>query len=117
MSASLEIDLLALDYPQRLGGLLAHGVGLWDVFHSCVRSGSLDSAIRQGKLNDFSGLQTEHPQLRKLCFNGQTAGKMAAYFGERGYQTAILPSSSPAYAMRSFEDKRLEWKAQFKPEM
>ncbi|MFZ6767446.1 DNA-deoxyinosine glycosylase [Undibacterium sp. Di26W] len=113
MSASLETDMLALDYPQRLDCLLAHGVGLWDIFHSCLRSGSLDSAIRQGELNDFSSLQARHPQLRKLCFNGQTAGKMAGYFSERGYQTAILPSSSPAYAMRSFEDKLREWKAEF----
>ncbi|MFZ6656620.1 DNA-deoxyinosine glycosylase [Undibacterium sp. TJN19] len=109
MSASLELDLINLEYEQRLNSLLAHGIGLWDVFHSCIRSGSLDSAIRQGKLNDFTSLQANHPQLKKLYFNGQTAGKMQAYFQERGYLTAILPSSSPAYAMRSFDEKLKDW--------
>ncbi|MFZ6643748.1 DNA-deoxyinosine glycosylase [Undibacterium sp. TC4M20W] len=111
VSASVGTDLTGLDYEQRLQGLLAHGIGLWDVFHSCVREGSLDSAIREGKLNDFSGLQATHPHLRKLCFNGQTAGKMATYFQQRGYQTLILPSSSPAYATRSFADKLSDWQA------
>ena len=115
VSASLGTDLVSLDYEQRLQGLLAHGIGLWDVFHSCVRAGSLDSAIRDGKLNDFCGLQASHPQLRKLCFNGQTAGKMAAYFKQRGYLTAILPSSSPAYAMRSFEEKLRDWQVELGP--
>ncbi|PXX40365.1 G/U mismatch-specific uracil-DNA glycosylase [Undibacterium pigrum] len=116
VSASLGTDLVVLDYEQRLRGLLAHGIGLWDVFHSCVRTGSLDSAIREGKLNDFSMLQACHPKLRKLCFNGQTAGKMAAYFQEQGYLTAILPSSSPAYAMRSFEEKLQVWQSELQPQ-
>ncbi|MFZ6734387.1 DNA-deoxyinosine glycosylase [Undibacterium sp. Ji42W] len=111
VSGSLGTDLTGLDYEQRLQGLLAHGIGLWDVFHSCVRAGSLDSAIREGKLNDFSSLQATHPHLRKLCFNGQTAGKMATYFQQRGYQTLILPSSSPAHATRSFADKLSDWQA------
>lgn len=115
VSASLGTDLVSLGYEQRLQRLLSHGIGLWDVFHSCVRTGSLDSAIREGKLNDFSGLQASHPQLRKLCFNGQTAGKMATYFKERGYLTAILPSSSPAYAMRSFEEKLRDWQVELAP--
>ncbi|MFZ6746565.1 DNA-deoxyinosine glycosylase [Undibacterium sp. JH2W] len=109
VSASLGSDLVKLEYEQRLQALLAHGIGLWDVFHSCARTGSLDSAIRDGKLNDFSSLQAMYPNLRKLCFNGQTAGKMATYFKERGYITAILPSSSPAYAMRSFAEKLQDW--------
>lgn len=116
ISASLGTDLVALDYEQRLRGLLAHGIGLWDVFQSCVRTGSLDSAIRDGKLNDFSMLQASHPKLRKLCFNGQAAGKMAAYFQEQGYLTAILPSSSPAYAMRSFEEKLQVWQSELQPQ-
>lgn len=115
VSASLGSDLVELDYEQRLQGLLAHGIGLWDVFHSCARTGSLDSAIRNGKLNDFSMLQASLPTLRKLYFNGQTAGEMAAYFSERGYVTAILPSSSPAYAIRSFEEKLQVWRSELRP--
>ncbi|MFZ6875633.1 DNA-deoxyinosine glycosylase [Undibacterium sp. Di27W] len=116
VSASLGSDLVQLEYEQRLQALLAHGIGLWDVFHSCARAGSLDSAIRDGQLNDFSSLQASYPNLRKLCFNGQTAGKMAAYFKERGYVTAILPSSSPAYAMRSFDEKLQAWQSELRPD-
>ncbi|MDE2427940.1 MAG: DNA-deoxyinosine glycosylase [Burkholderiales bacterium] len=110
LSAVLDAPLADMPYQQRLAHLLAAGIGLWDIFHSCVREGSLDSAIRDGKLNDFSSLQQTHPQLRRLCFNGKTAGKMQAYFNKNGYQTLVLPSSSPAHATLRFEDKLREWR-------
>ncbi|HBN52823.1 MAG TPA: DNA-deoxyinosine glycosylase, partial [Stenotrophomonas sp.] len=37
-----------LDYAQRMAGLQAAGVGLWDVIGRCRRRGSLDAAIVRG---------------------------------------------------------------------
>lgn len=109
LSGVLKQDVTALAYPDRLQVLLAHGIGLWDVFDVCQRQGSLDSAIRQGELNDFASLQKSHPNIQKLCFNGKTAGKMQAHFTQLGYQTLLLPSSSPAYAQMRIEEKMLKW--------
>jgi TDG/mug DNA glycosylase family protein len=37
--------------------------------------------------------------LQRICFNGQTAGKFAGWFQKAGYQTIVLPSTSPAYTL------------------
>jgi G:T/U-mismatch repair DNA glycosylase len=48
--------------------------------------------------------------LRKVCFNGKTAGRFAPVIAEAGYATLVLPSSSPANATLSFEQKLLLWR-------
>ena len=109
LSEVLNTDLVALEYRERLQQLLAHGIGLWDVFEACVRQGSLDSAIKQGKMNDFKSLQLAYPNLKKLCFNGKAAGKFERDLMLLGYQTLQLPSSSPAYAQMRFDAKLYHW--------
>lgn len=103
-------DLVALPYPQRLLRLRAHHIGLWDVIAACAREGSLDSAIRQAQHNDFALLKRQCPQLRRVCFNGKTSGKQEAVFAEAGFDTIVLPSSSPAYALLTFEQKLAAWR-------
>src|SRR5256885_9969635 len=53
------------DYAGRCEWLLARGLGLWDVYASCEREGSLDSAIRAAEVNDFVALRTHCPQLAR----------------------------------------------------
>ncbi len=45
LSALWQVDLVGLPYAQRLAEMQRRGLGLWDVYASCRRSGSLDSAI------------------------------------------------------------------------
>ena len=106
-----EVSLHELPYDARLKRVLAHGIGIWDVLDACHREGSLDSAIRNARPNDFDSLRECAPRLRKVCFNGKTAGRFASVIAEAGYQTLVLPSSSPANAMLSFEQKLLVWQA------
>src|SRR5690606_7841763 len=56
MGAILQIPMDALDYDARIAALLEHGIGLWDVYSGCERVGSLDSAIRHGRLNPLDQL-------------------------------------------------------------
>jgi G:T/U-mismatch repair DNA glycosylase len=42
-------------------------------------------------------------------FNGQASGKFAPQFAAAGFRTVVLPSSSPAHASMSFEQKRSAW--------
>ncbi|AIO23932.1 G-T/U mismatch-specific DNA glycosylase-like protein [Burkholderia cepacia] len=74
--------------------------------NACHRQGILDSAIRHAKPNDFASLRAHTPLLTKVCLNGKTVWRFADVIGKVGYQTFILPSSSPANAVLSFEQKR-----------
>ncbi|AOJ10888.1 DNA-deoxyinosine glycosylase [Burkholderia mayonis] len=105
-----EPDLHALPYEQRLTRVLAHGFGIWDVLAACHREGSLDAAIRNARPNDFAPLWEVAPKLRKVCFNGKTAGRFESTIRAAGFDTLVLPSSSPANAMLSFEQKLVFWK-------
>ena len=58
------------DYAGRCEWLLSRGLGLWDVYASCEREGSLDSAIRAAEVNDFAGLRLSCPQLTLALHNG-----------------------------------------------
>lgn len=109
LSAILDTDLVAQPYEQRLQRLRSHRIGLWDVIAACAREGSLDSAIRHAQHNDFTLLKRQCPQLKRVCFNGKTSGKQAPLFVAAGFETQILPSSSPAYAVMSFEQKLAVW--------
>lgn len=102
--------LAQLAYADRQRLLLGHRIGVWDVYRQCRREGALDAAIESPVVNDFGRLRREAPDLRRICFNGQTAGKFAAWFRQQGYETLVLPSSSPAYTL-AFERKLLAWRA------
>ena len=102
------------DYAGRCAWLLARGLGLWDVYDSCEREGSLDAAIRRPEVNDFAALRMRCPQLRVLAHNGAESFRHAdaalAALGLAGSARAVkLPSTSPANAGWSFERKRQAW--------
>lgn len=110
LSALTGDDLAALPYAERLPRLLAHRIGLWDVLGACEREGSLDSAIRKPAANDFARLRELCPALETVGFNGQTSGKFAPQFAQAGYRTLVLPSTSPAHAAMSFDQKLADWR-------
>jgi hypoxanthine-DNA glycosylase len=110
LSALTGEPLAQLPYDERLPRLLAHGFGLWDVLGACEREGSLDSAIRKPAANDFARLRDLCPRLETVGFNGQTSGKFAPLFAAEGYRTVVLPSTSPAHASLSFEQKLGIWR-------
>ena len=112
LSALTGEDLAGLPYAERLPRLLAHGFGLWDVLGACERKGSLDSNIRNAAANDFLRLRELCPALETVGFNGQASGRFAAQFAAAGYRTCVLPSTSPAHASLSFDDKLLIWQRQ-----
>ncbi len=110
LSAVLAEDLVMLPYEKRLRRLLARRIGLWDAIAACQREGSLDASIRHAQANDFAALKDGCPQLVRVCFNGKTSGKLEPQFAAAGFETLVLPSSSPANAQWSFEQKLAVWK-------
>lgn len=98
------------DYAGRCEWLLARGLGLWDVYDSCEREGSLDSAIRAAQVNDFAGLRERCPGLKLALHNGGESYKHARQTEALGLSAIKLPSTSPAHASWSFEKKLQAWR-------
>ena len=106
------------NYGQRCACALAQGLGIWDVYASCERSGSLDSAIRQAQLNDFPGLLRQCPQLTGIAHNGgesyRHARAVAQALADAGLTDRVqihkLPSTSPANASWSLPRKLAAWR-------
>ena len=110
LAAILELPLPELDYPAKQAALKAAGIAVWDVYGACEREGSLDTAIRAGEANRFETLKRLAPPLARVCFNGHTAAKFAPALAALGYETVVLPSTSPANAGWSFERKLEVWR-------
>ena len=114
----LMFDVLAggrppRNYADKLQTLLRHGIGLWDTLASCERTGSLDGRITHPVPNDFPALFAQFPTVQTLLFNGQAAARhFKRAFGFPADKTCqILPSTSPALAALSYDDKKTRWQA------
>lgn len=104
-------------YAERVACLQAAGVAVWDVLASCVRPGSLDSAIdaTSAQPNDFRAFFAAHQGIRRVYFNGAAAE--AAYRRHVLPQGAWadlpalrLPSTSPAHAALDLARKAEAWR-------
>ena len=116
MGAILGFDPTS-GYEGRIASLRSADIALWDVLRTCTRPGSLDSAIEQHSAipNDFAGFLAEHPQIRRICFNGAKAEALYARLvrphlaASPGVQHLRLPSTSPAHAALPFAAKLRAW--------
>ena len=109
----------AMPYEERLSGLKDRRVALWDVLASCVRPGSLDSNIEAPSIipNDFPSFFSKHPRIKTVFFNGSMAEQSWKRHvlptlppALRPKTSLRLPSTSPAHAGRTFEEKTEAWK-------
>lgn len=102
-----------LDYSKRLALLQQQHVGLWDVYATAARQGSLDSAIntQEALVNDFAELFMRCPNLKAIAFNGGLAYKQFVKLKMPLANTPLLalPSTSPAYAAMPFSEKLRHW--------
>ena len=110
LSALCQEPLTDMPYPERTAALLRHGLGVWDVYASCQRQGSLDSAIREPVLNDLAGLVARCPQLQALAHNGGESARHMRLTRGFGLPVLRLPSTSPANASWSFQRKLAAWR-------
>ncbi len=117
MAALLGFPFTAT-YEDRISALKGAGIALWDVLHSCVRKGSLDADIQAGsiKANDFHAFLRIHPDIEVVCFNGAAAEKcykklVLPMLKDYSAKYVRLPSTSPAHASLSFDEKVAAWRA------
>ena len=113
LSALWGVDLAGMAYRARLAGLKRRGLGLWDVYASCRREGSLDSAIEDSVPNDLASLTRRAPRLAAVAHNGGESAKAMVITRSLGVEVIRLPSTSPANASWSFERKLVAWREAF----
>lgn len=104
---------MAAPYHARLAELRRRGLGLWDVYASCLREGSLDQAIEAAELNDLASLLQRAPRLQLVAHNGGESARAMRHIRALGLPVRRLPSCSPANASWSFERKLLAWREAF----
>lgn len=113
LSLLWHTDLRALPYAQRLDEVRRRGLGIWDVYASCRREGSLDSAIEAAQPNDLPGLVKGLTQLRAIAHNGGESARTMALTRTLAPAVVRLPSTSPANASWSLQRKVDAWHALF----
>ncbi len=106
-----------LAYADRIAALNRAGVALWDVLHASQRDGSLDSAIQvsTARCNDFNTFFAQHRQIELIAFNGRKAADLFRKLVEPQLERPVpsrllLPSTSPAYAAMSYQEKLSRWR-------
>ena len=107
-----------LDYAERCNLIMDHNIAVWDVLHSCLRKGSLDSAIEEKSIaaNNFVGFFEDYPHISTVFFNGAKAEQSFNRYvlptlgdSKRILDYYRLPSTSPANASISKEKKLSHW--------
>ena len=117
MARLLNFDPKA-PYDERIHALTLARIALWDVLHSCTRRGSLDSDIDSDSsiTNDFSAFLGQQPTIKRIFFNGAKAEsafkrQVMPKLEPSDIIFSRLPSTSPAHAALSFEEKLKVWTA------
>ena len=87
-------------YADKKKMVLKHRIALWDVIDSCKRSGSLDSNLRDVKVNNFRRFLKRYSNIRTVFCNGQAAFHLfKRHCGSIDLPIFCLPSTSPAHAV------------------
>ncbi len=113
-----------LPYALRIGMLTSRKIALWDVLKSCTRNSSLDADIVASSItaNDFLSFYRSHPKIAQVFFNGAHAEAsyrrhvlptLGCEFEHIAYRR--LPSTSPANASLTFEQKLTAWRTALEP--
>lgn len=119
MDATLRIPLRA-SYASRCSGLTRNRIALWDVLRMCTRASSLDSDIVESSIvpNDFEMFLVTHPDIGMIYFNGAKAEQMYRRYVLPALPDRLgalpmlrLPSTSPANASLSYDQKLAQWNA------
>jgi hypoxanthine-DNA glycosylase len=106
-----------MDYAPRIAAVQAAGIAIWDVFATCERARSLDSAIREARCNDLR-LPGRKSRRRRHGESASTAAWRPSRIREveaMGFEAMVLPSTSPAHAGMSLEQKLAAWQAALAP--
>ena len=109
--AAVYDEVTPTSIQEKSSFLTKYKIALWDMVQSCERENSLDSNLKNIKVNDIEGFLKEYPTIKKVCFTGKTAQKLYEQnFSHLQISTFYLPSPSPAYRAMKFDEKVKKYK-------
>ncbi len=91
--------------------LLKNKIAVWDVIQSCDIDGSSDNSIKNVCPNDLTKI-LPYTKITRIFVNGKTAENYYKTYMEKqvGVSATLLPSTSPANAVWSFQKLADKWK-------
>ena len=116
MASILKFDVEQC-YATRVERLTSSGIAVWDVLRECERPGSLDSSIQRTTevANSFTPFFGLHSSIKLIAFNGGAAKHIFMRHCSEvleqtpGMRWSQLPSTSPAHAAMTKEQKYRIW--------
>jgi hypoxanthine-DNA glycosylase len=104
-------DIFTSNYDNKKLLAIENNIAIWDVCHTAIRKGSLDSDIKDESPNKINELLELNPSISTIVFNGQKSAKLyAKYFPKfEKINYITLLSTSPANAKFNFEEKLKDW--------
>lgn len=110
LSEIFQEDFVSVDIQGKLNLLHRHHIALYDVVESCDLQGSADSSIKNIIVADLDKIIRSAP-IRKIYLNGSKAYILfSRYFPQYTSMAVMLPSTSSANAIFSFDDLLEKWK-------
>ena len=99
------------NYEDRKNLILDNRLALWDTLKLCYRKGSLDTNIKNEEANEIHNLLEKYPNIHSIVFNGKNAEKYYRRYLKKksNIRYLTMPSTSPANAMKNFDEKLTEW--------
>jgi TDG/mug DNA glycosylase family protein len=86
----------------------AKHIAMWDVYGALVREAgnSSDANLKELQPNDLAKLLGEHPKIRHVfCTGRKSYDGFVKHFSHLGLPVTLLPSTSPAHAAMTFDEK------------
>jgi len=102
-------------YAERIASLKRCRIALWDVLATCDRHASCDQSIRNPLPNDIGALLDDHPTIVCIALNGKVGATrwfrqlLPRVLERPDIRIVSLPSSSPANARMSLDEKAAAW--------
>ncbi|NOQ81358.1 MAG: DNA-deoxyinosine glycosylase [Methylophaga sp.] len=118
MCALFDIDANET-YQKRCVLLRKNHIAIWDSLRACHRQGSLDQSIDSSSMitNDFNTFLNNLPNIEKILFNGSKAEQVFNRYAlptlndqQLNITRLRLPSTSPAHAAMTVEQKLAVWR-------
>ena len=113
------VDFTVLNNAEKSAELLKRHIALYDVFSSCEIEGSMDSGIKNARLNDIPSL-IKDTEVNTIYITSKKAygvfiKRFGNYFKDIGVKIVNLPSTSGANRSKFKTDAALltEWKKLF----